>query len=99
MMTITTIGITMTDMPARRGSTRQWRNLRAPWTPQVAAGLVRCQRCNELINPQERWHLGHRIAKARGGTDQPTNLHPEHVDCNLRGATTPAIPQPQTFPW
>lgn len=46
--------------------------LRAAWAPRVEAGLVVCWRCGLLITPGQDWDLGHRIARADGGTDDPT---------------------------
>lgn len=59
--------------------------LRAAWAPRVEAGHVACWRCGLLITPGQDWDLGHRIARADGGTDDPTLIAPEHRDCN-RGA-------------
>jgi hypothetical protein len=49
--------------------------LRAQWWPRVAAGIVECARCGELIDPRERWDLGHvdGTLAYRG---------PEHARCN-----------------
>lgn len=41
-----------------------------------------CWRCDtELVWP--RFHVGHRIDRANGGTDTPDNLAPECLPCNL----------------
>ena len=55
---------------------RRHRELRAEWVPLVDAGGVRCARCNELIEPGSRWHLGHDdvFPKMYSG--------PEHPACN-----------------
>ena len=44
--------------------------------PVVAAGDVRCARCNEVIGPGEEWQLDHRD-DGRGW------LGPSHKRCNL----------------
>lgn len=41
----------------RYGRSHRLRRLR--WVPLVEAGLVRCARCGELIQPDEKWDLGH----------------------------------------
>ena len=65
------------------------RGARARWVPLVASGMVRCARggaCRRselvdgellggLIEPTERWHLGHPDGESTGG--------PEHVRCNV----------------
>jgi hypothetical protein len=35
------------------------RQLRARWAPRVAAGVVECARCGDLIEPGEPFDLGH----------------------------------------
>jgi hypothetical protein len=44
--------------------------------PLVAAGMVRCARCGELIVPGEPWDLGHDDGDRRFYTG------PEHRACN-----------------
>jgi hypothetical protein len=66
----------MTSTLTGRGSTRRWRELRAHWTPLVAAGHVTCWRCGQPIHPGQPWDLGHRTDRALGGTDHDTA--PEH---------------------
>lgn len=44
---------------ASRGYGGKHQRLRAKWKPLVAAGLVTCWRCGELIEPGECWDLGH----------------------------------------
>lgn len=52
------------------------RTLRARLAPVVAAGLVKCARCGDLIAPHEPWDLGH-------DDDDPTrHVGPEHRRCN-----------------
>jgi len=51
------------------------RRLRAQWTTRVAAGVVACARCGELIEPAAAWDLGHVDGElAYSG--------PEHAECN-----------------
>lgn len=52
---------------------RAHRTERQAWAPTVATGTVHCWRCDEPINPDEPWDLGHR-------DNQPS--HPEHTHCN-----------------
>jgi 5-methylcytosine-specific restriction endonuclease McrA len=43
-----------------------------------------CHRCRGPIDPvRDRWHVGHVIDRACGGSDEWTNLRPEHSRCNL----------------
>ena len=51
---------------------------RRAWTPIVNTGTINCWRCNTRITPNQPWDLGHRTDQTLGGTDHPTNLHPEH---------------------
>jgi hypothetical protein len=55
---------------------RRHREARALFEPMVAAGLARCARCGELIEPGAAWDLGH--------DDVYPELHsgPEHPRCN-----------------
>jgi hypothetical protein len=49
---------------------------RGRWEPKVRQGVVRCARCGERIDPDERWDLGHT-------DDRTTWTGPEHADrCN-----------------
>jgi hypothetical protein len=43
----------------------------------VEAGVVRCARCDELIEPGEPWDLGH-----VDGTERTIYSGPEHRRCN-----------------
>jgi hypothetical protein len=52
---------------------------RRRWAPKVATGQVQCWRCNELIERDAPWDLGH----ADGSTT--VYVGPEHMGCN-RGA-------------
>ena len=54
------------------------RNYRARLAPAVEAGVVRCARCGELIEPGDFWDLDH-------GPDRMSYLGPSHRRCN-RGA-------------
>ena len=51
------------------------RALRARWARRVAAGEVACARCGELIDPRDRWDLGHVDGKL-------VYAGPEHARCN-----------------
>lgn len=43
-----------------------------------------CHRCKQPIDPvRERWHVGHVIDLACGGSDSIDNMAPEHARCNL----------------
>jgi hypothetical protein len=55
-----------------------WRHqqLRRALAPRVATGRVACWRCNRLIRPGERWHLGH------DDHDRRIYRGPEHASCN-----------------
>ena len=44
--------------------------------PLVAAGVVACWRCGQLIKPGEPWDLGHKTDHALGGSVADTA--PEH---------------------
>ena len=52
------------------------RRTRKEFAPMVAAGLVNCARCGELIEPGTPWDLGH--------DDRDPSLYsgPEHAYCN-----------------
>ena len=54
------------------------RGLRAQLVPFVEAGLARCARCGEPIEPGSRWHLGH------DDLDPSRYNGPEHAWCNER---------------
>jgi len=43
----------------------------------VKAGIVRCARCGELIEPREPWDLGH-----FDGSGKTLYSGPEHRRCN-----------------
>lgn len=62
----------------------QHRKLRARWAPLVATGTVACWRCSRLIERGARWHLGH------DDQDRTKYRGPEHVRCNLSGASAEA---------
>lgn len=66
---------------AQRGYGSDHQTTRRDWAPLVAAGLVDCWRCGELIEPDDEWHLGHDDA------DRRITRGPEHARrCNLRAA-------------
>jgi 5-methylcytosine-specific restriction endonuclease McrA len=60
----------------RRGSTRQWRKLRA--LVLARDGYI----CHWCTGPAT--HVDHLTPVARGGTDHPSNLVAACADCNLR---------------
>lgn len=60
----------------RRGYTGTHDRLRADWAPRVAAGVVRCWRCNQIIAPGSPWDLGH------DDDDRAIHRGPEHAHCN-----------------
>lgn len=60
------------------GATHQ--RLRKVWAIQVQAGRVDCWRCEQRINPNEPWHLGH------DDNDRRITRGPEHTECNLGAA-------------
>jgi hypothetical protein len=49
--------------------------LRRRWAPAVAAGVVNCARCGQLIRPGQVWDLDHR-------DDRVGYLGPAHRKCN-----------------
>jgi len=61
---------------ARQRYDGRHRKLRAMLEPMVLAGLAKCARCGELIDPDGPWDLGH--------DDVYPELHsgPEHPRCN-----------------
>lgn len=61
---------------ARRGYGATHQRIRARWAPQVAAGGVKCARCDEMIIPGELWDLGH------DDNDRSRYTGPEHARCN-----------------
>ena len=50
---------------------------REAWIKFVEGGLVRCARCEELINPGTPWDLGH-----VDGSNYQLYSGPEHRSCN-----------------
>jgi len=59
---------------AEKGYGAEHQALRRQWAPQVAAGVVCCWRCGELI--LGAWDLGHEDA------DRTRYAGPEHRRCN-----------------
>ena len=64
----------------RKYDTGPHRKMRKEFAPLVAAGLVNCARCGELIEPGTPWDLGH------SDRDPGAYSGPEHAYCNR---TTP----------
>lgn len=59
-----------------RGYDSRHERLREAWRPEVEAGRISCWRCEKLIEPAQKWHLGH------DDHDRSVYRGPEHVDCN-----------------
>lgn len=57
--------------------------LRRKWAPLVRAGGVACAKCGGLIQPGERWDLGH-----VPGSQRQAYRGPEHRACNRATAGT-----------
>ncbi len=56
-------------------------------TPKRRAEVFRdaggiCHLCSRKIAPGEPWEVEHRKPLALGGTNDPENLFPAHVDCH-----------------
>lgn len=66
----------------------------------VARDGAVCARCDMTINlglsglHPRGLTLGHAHDRAKGGTDDPSNLRPEHRVCNLRGLNPRALTHP-----
>jgi hypothetical protein len=52
----------------------------------IRAGGVDCRRCGLPIPAEDadtqRWHAGHGIDRALGGSDDLAGMWPEHASCN-----------------
>ena len=48
----------------------------------LKAHNCKCWRCNEAFENGEKVEFDHKIALARGGTDDDENIGPAHVDCH-----------------
>jgi 5-methylcytosine-specific restriction endonuclease McrA len=66
-------------------NTPEWKRTRRLFARFLPAP---CGRCGQVINPGDDWHLGHRVARSQGGTNDLSNLRPEHARCNLAEAAT-----------
>jgi hypothetical protein len=84
----------MTSALTTRGSTRQWRTLRAALGAALHAAhragrRVECPYCDQPILPGQHFDVDHTIPRIHGGTDY--HVRPAHAACNRRaGATTRA---------
>ena len=81
--------------------THTWRKLRTQWQHQINTTTIHCWRCGNPIPPHQpkAWDLGHKTPRHNGGTNNPTNTHPEHTTCNRSaggktGATITNQPPP-----
>ena len=63
--------------PEQRGYGQAHRARRRAIAPMVEAGIVRCARCGELIEPGTPWDLGH-----IDGAERKVYSGPEHRRCN-----------------
>ena len=63
--------------PEQRGYGQAHRTRRRAIAPMVKAGIVRCARCGEPIEPGTPWDLGH-----VDGTEWKIYSGPEHRRCN-----------------
>lgn len=43
---------------------------------------LECPKCGLLIYPDQAWDIGHQQDQALGGSNDLSNLHPEHARCN-----------------
>lgn len=52
--------------------------------PRIAATLpAPCvNRCGRSVTPDQAWDIGHVVDVGKGGSDDPSNLGPSHVQCN-----------------
>lgn len=62
-----------------RWAGRKVATARAYWTPRLP---LPCRRCGKPVTTTMRWHVGHILDRALGGTDDPANQWPEHEACN-----------------
>lgn len=65
----------------------------------------RCHKCKGWINLDLRYphprsfSIGHQLPRSLGGSDDITNLRPEHLQCNLKaGARLGATARPYEVP-
>jgi len=68
--------------PEQRGHGQAHRTRRRGIAPMVEAGLARCARCGELIEPGSPWDLGH-----VDGSERKLISGPEHRSCNRATST------------
>jgi hypothetical protein len=84
----------------QRGYDARHKALRKQYLPLVRSGKAKCWRCNQPIEPDAKWDLGH-IGVAEGG-DKTQYAGPEHIgkECPAggnratkgRGKPTPDTP-------
>jgi DNA-directed RNA polymerase subunit RPC12/RpoP len=76
-----------TDPPGRpsasqRGYGTEWRRVSA----KITAGATACHWCGREFTAQDPATADHLVPKARGGTNDESNLVPAHRSCNSRRA-------------
>jgi hypothetical protein len=82
----------------QRHNVRHHRSFRKRIAPLVEAGLVRCARCLEFIQPDQPWDLGH-----VDGSERKLISGPEHRGCNRATSThkgaqgEPAVVEPSDW--
>lgn len=59
--------------------TKKWRAILTPQLP-----LPCLDGCGKPVLPGQRWQVGHRIPKSKGGQNIASNIGASHTSCNLR---------------
>lgn len=67
----------------QRGYGSYWDKLR-PMILRRDDYACRCERCQASAWPREASEVDHIVPKARGGTDDPSNLQAMHPECHER---------------